>query len=369
MKRLKLFSKTFLYTLTLMILVVVIAHIFIYMLAPKMITEFTTTENVTEIITVSIREEKIIMQAIQRALPFSLICCLLISIVCSLLFSKAIVAPIERISASTDRMMKLDRAAACHIHSKDEIGLLAQNVNDLYSNLLSTIEHLEQEKDRVSEMERAKVDFLRAASHELKTPVTALNATLENMILGVGKYQDYAAYLPECKEMVERLSKMIHEILETSKLNGITEQPTTADLSELLEELCEPYQIIAAAHNISFAIDLPETFTVTIPLNSFSKAVSNILANAVAYTEEGKTVTVYMDGRSLMIENECVPIRNSEIPRLFEPFYRPDFSRNRESGGNGLGLYIVDVLLTSMNISYSFAPMKNPLGMCFTFQL
>lgn len=369
MKRLKLFPKTFLYTLALMVFVIVIAHILMYLLAPKMDMVFSTADDTAEVISFSIQEEKIVMQAIQRALPLSLICSLVISVICSLLFSKAIVAPIERISASTERMMKLDRAAACHIHSKDEIGLLAQNVNDLYSNLLSTIEHLEQEKDRVSEMEQAKVDFLRTASHELKTPVTALNATLENMILGVGKYQDYTAYLPECKEMVERLSKMIHEILETSKLNGITEQPTTADLSELLEELCEPYQIIAAAHNISFALDLPETFTATVPINPFSKAVSNILANAVAYTEEGKTVTVYMDGRSLMIENECVPIQSSEIPRLFEPFYRPDFSRNRENGGNGLGLYIVDALLTSMNISYSFAPMKNPPGMRFTFQL
>lgn len=369
MKKLKLFPKTFFYMLTIMIFVIVIAHILIYLLAPKMGMVISTSDNIAEKITVDIREEKIVMQAIQKALPFSFICSLLISVICSLLFSKAIVAPIERISASTERMMKLDRAAACTIHSKDEIGLLAQNVNDLYSNFLSTIEHLEQEKDRVSEMERAKVDFLRAASHELKTPVTALNATLENMILGVGKYQDYAAYLPECKDMVERLSKMIHEILETSKLNGITEQWATVDLSELLEELCEPYQLIAAAHNISFSLDLPETFTVTLPISSFSKAVSNVLANAVAYTEAGKAVTIFMDGRSLMIENECVPIQSSEISRLFEPFYRPDFSRNRESGGNGLGLYIVDALLTSINISYSFIPMKNPLGMCFTFKL
>ena len=333
MKKLKLFPKTFFYTLTIMIFVIVIAHILIYLLAPKMGMVISTSDNIAEKITVDIREEKIVMQAIQKALPFSFICSLLISVICSLLFSKEIV------------------------------------VNDLYSNFLSTIEHLEQEKDRVSEMERAKVDFLRAASHELKTPVTALNATLENMILGVGKYQDYAAYLPECKDMVERLSKMIHEILETSKLNGITEQWATVDLSELLEELCEPYQLIAAAHNISFSLDLPEIFTVTLPISSFSKAVSNVLANAVAYTEAGKAVTVFMDGRSLMIENECVPIQSSEISRLFEPFYRPDFSRNRESGGNGLGLYIVDALLTSINISYSFIPMKNPLGMCFTFQL
>ena len=190
------------------------------------------------------------------------------------------------------------------------------------------------------------------------------------MILGVGKYQDYTTYLPECKEMVEKLSKMIHEILETSKLNGITtEQPTTVDLPKLLKELCEPYQLIAAAHKKSFSLKLTEQFTVTIPISSFSKAVSNVLANAVAYTEAGKTISVYMDERRLMIENECVPIPNSDIPRLFEPFYRPDFSRNCESGGNGLGLYIVDTLLTSMNISYSFAPMKDQQGMCFTIDL
>lgn len=318
---------------------------------------------------VSIRQEKFVTEAVEKALPISLSCSLLISVVCSLLFSKAIADPIGKISAATEKMMELDRGASCSIYTKDEIGILAQNVNDLYSNLLSTIEHLEREKDAVRDMERAKVDFLRAASHELKTPVTALNATLENMILGVGKYQDYSTYLPECKEMVEQLSSMIHEILETSKLNLTAEPPRQVDLSELLAELCEPYQLIAAAHQISFLIDLPEQFPALLLVVPFSKAVSNILANAVAYTEAGKTVSVYIEGHSLMIENECVPIPTDEIHRLFEPFYRPDFSRSRESGGNGLGLYIVDTLLTSIDIPYSFVPMKSPPGMCFTIQL
>ena len=174
--------------------------------------------------------------------------------------------------------MKLDHGANCPIHTKDEIGTLAQNVNDLYSNLLSTIEHLEREKDAVRDMERAKVDFLRTASHELKTPVTALSATLENMILGVGKYQDCTTYLPECKEMAEQLSGMIHEILETSKLNLTAEAPKQVDVSELLAELCEPYQLIAAAHQITFSLDLPEQFPATLPAGPFSKAVSNVLA-------------------------------------------------------------------------------------------
>ena len=169
--------------------------------------------------------------------------------------------------------------------------------------------------------------------------------------------------------MVEQLSGMIHEILETSKLNLTAEAPKQVDVSELLAELCEPYQLIAAAHQITFSLDLPEQFPATLPAGPFSKAVSNVLANAVAYTEAGKVVSVYMEGRSLVVENECQPIPDDEIRRLFEPFYRPDFSRSRESGGNGLGLYIVDTLLTSMDISYSFKPMKSPPGMCFTIQL
>lgn len=106
---------------------------------------------------------------------------------------------------------------------------------------------------------------MRAASHELKTPLTALNATLENMILGIGKYQNVDVYLPECKDMAERLSEMIQEILETSKLGVplIREAPVKADLSSLLAQLCEPYEQIAKARKILFKQDLSGDF----PLN------------------------------------------------------------------------------------------------------
>lgn len=365
MKGLKLFPKIFLYTMSIMLFVVAVTHGLIYLLAPQMQLALNTPDDIV----VSIRQEQFVAEAVGKALPITLSGSLLISAVCSLLFSKAIADPIKRISASTGQMMKLDHGVDCPVYTRDEIGTLAQNVNDLYAKLLSTIEYLEQEKSAVRDMERARVDFLRAASHELKTPVTALNATLENMILGVGKYQDYAAYLPECKEMAGQLSEMIHEILEASRLNLTAELPKQVDVSGLLAKLCEPCQLIAAAHQIVFSFDLPEHLFTVLPVGPFSKSVSNILANAVAYTETGKSVSVYMDENRLIIENECEPIPDQEICRLFEPFYRPDFSRSRERGGNGLGLYIVDTLLTSVNMPYSFAPMKSPPGMRFTIQL
>ena len=252
-----------------------------------------------------------------------------------------------------------------------QIGRLADNINDLYQSLLSTIESLEIEKQRVNESEKSKVDFLRAASHELKTPVTALNAILENMILGIGKYKDYDAYLPECKEITEHLAEMIHDILEASKadISAKSEAAASVDLSELLSSLCEPYGLIAKTRGITFSMDLSNGFSSVLPPRMFEKAISNIIANAVAYTETGKTISVYFDENHIMIENECVPIPTESLRHIFEPFYRPDFDRNRCEGGNGLGLYITDTFLKTMGIPYSFCPMEEPQGMRFTISL
>ena len=107
MKRMKLFPKIFLYTLTIMLFVVVISHGLIYLLAPRMQLSLSTQDDVV----VSINQAKFITEAVTKALPISLSYSLLISIVCSLLFSKAIADPIKRISASTERMMELDQTA------------------------------------------------------------------------------------------------------------------------------------------------------------------------------------------------------------------------------------------------------------------
>ena len=127
--------------------------------------------------------------------------------------------------------------------------------------------------------------------------------------------------------------------------------------------------LIAKAKGIVFRLELFDNFTAVLPQHLFEKAISNILSNAVAYTETGKTIYVYFDEKNLIIENECQPISDEILRHLFEPFYRPDFSRNRDNGGNGLGLYIVATLFHAMDISYSFIPMKHPQGMRFIINL
>lgn len=167
------------------------------------------------------------------------------------------------------------------------------------------------------------------------------------------------------------LADMIHDILETSKagMSAENEEAVETDLSEMLSSLCEPYMLIVRTKGIDFCLEMPDSFEAVLPPQMFGKAVSNNLANAVAYTEPGRTVSVYFDRRDILIENECVPIPKEALQHIFEPFYRPDFARDRDKGGNGLGLYIVDTLLKTMNIFYSFWPMEEPQGMRFTIHL
>ena len=340
MKQLKLFPKVFIYTLALMLIITLLASGMIYLLAPilpsdNVLTEgigragtsydVTVIEDESGIAPASIPRNTAITNAVLSSLPYTISVCFIVSLVCAFLFSRAITKPIKHILYITTHMEELYETAACEVYSRDEIGMLSTGINALYQKLLLTIEHLREEKNRVADAEKQKVDFLRVASHELKTPVTSLNAMLDNMIMGVGKYKDYAIYLPLCKEQTEQLGAMISEILETSKLGeDIENEPAQAfDAAAHVSALSDPYKMIAQANGQQFKVKLEDCIPVSLPANMFSKALSNVLSNAVAYTEYGKTISVYAIGRELIVENECLPFPEAQLKHIFEPFYRP----------------------------------------------
>lgn len=299
-------------------------------------------------------------------LPASILMCIIIAIIFSLLYARAITRPIKSISYATHHMTKLKRDARCRINSKDEFGELAANINYLYDNLLNTIASLEAELKKVTSMEKDKNDFLRAASHELKTPVTAISVIMDNMILGIGKYKNHDEWLSKCKDLVDNLADKLRDILDASRLEDISEPHETLSIDELCREVLEPYIIIAKARSLDIYIDFSASFTITAPPKLLEKALSSIFSNAVLYANPGGKFSVYCKGRSLIVENECTPIPEDQLSKLYEPFYRPDISRSRETGGNGLGLYIVKTILHRLELDYSFEPISSPEGMRFT---
>ena len=333
MKKIKLFPKIFLFTFAMMLLISFIAHLLIFLIAPAqnvLVTNILVTNAGASTLS-EVDMPRLITQTMLKTFPISILCCATISALFSYFFSRGITTPILSLSKSAN---------------------------------------LELEKEKVSLAEKEKIDFLRTASHELKTPVTELNATLENMILGIGEYRDYETYLPKCKEITEQLGDMIRDILNASRLQtqGNNEPCSNFSLRTLLTELCEPYRLIAEAKGVKFKIELSSDAFVYLPEGRLKKAISNILSNAVNYTEAGQSISVVFDKNKLSVSNECSVLPPEQLQHIFEPFYRPDLAHSQATGGNGLGLYIVQTILDKLRLKYQFVPMPNDGGMSFTIQ-
>ena len=180
-------------------------------------------------------------------------------------------------------------------------------------------------------MKQVNFEFLRGASHELKTPLTSLKIVLENMQFKVGKYKDRDFYLEKCGEMVDELDAGIRELLLMSKMDSF-EKSEWIKISEVVEEPLRRNQIMIAEKNLQMRIEVGEQ-KIWLNRTALSMVLANLIGNAVKYAEEGGKISVQM-------RDEVLEIKNS---------YRVG---TNEQSGSGLGLYIVKNLLKRYGLKY-----------------
>ena len=357
MKKSSIFKRTFCYSFLIMLLVILVAHGLIWLIVPRVciVTEESSTEYMM-VVGAEFDTEEIIELSLLKGLIFSFVCCSLFVFIVSYYWARITVKPIKEMVGITKKMASLEPDAACDIRTNDEFEQLSDNLNSLYKKLFYTIEQLRQQIETTAEAEKTKIDFLYAASHELKTPITACNAILENMILKVGKYNDYDRYLPESKAMLEELYLMIQNILETNRLNNGLNiiHKKKYKIKELLEDMIIPFEMIAKAKGVNLFVSLTGEDMIKTDRDLLKKALSNILMNAVVYTEKGKKVDISYRDHKLVISNEGQIIEGESLKEIFEPFSRLEKSHSKAYGGSGLGLYIVHTIFTALNMEYTF---------------
>lgn len=302
-------------------------------------------------------------------LPLTSTIAVLFSVLFSWLYSEWLTKPIQNMLRVTEGMKNLEPDAYFQVDTQDEIGTLFLQLNQVYGQLWQTIDNLEKEKEHISEMEKSKVDFLRSASHELKTPLAGLRILLENMQFGVGRYKDHNRYLPEAINTVDQLNGMVKEILNASRIQGEAERAAKDNLciSEELSVVIKEYEILARSKHLHIEVKIDGEPNLLMSRQHFQQVLSNLIGNAIRYTDvDGE---IYIDGHigELSVWNSCVPLTDEQLVRIFEPFYRPDFSRAAYSGGTGLGLYIIREILDANGLPCSFRPKGQ--GMCFSILL
>ena len=275
-------------------------------------------------------------------LPYSLLASFVLSLLASYLYARMISAPILEIKQMTKRMKRLDRTASLPIHSQDEIGVLKQQINDLYHHLLEVIDNLEQQKQENLKLEQMKVEFLRGASHELKTPLASLKIILENMRDKIGRYKDRDRYLLVSLDIVDEMNQIVLEILSLSSVQELGGDKEWIQLDDVVNRILTQNQVLVENRSLSIDNYLPAT-SIFMNLPILKLVLSNIISNAVKHSDKGGVIRIGLEneGTDFVIENTSVSKENISTK-----------AQSKKEGG--LGLFVVKYLLEHEELSYRF---------------
>ena len=312
-----------------------------------------------------------------KLLPFIAAMILLISIIGAVLCSRYYSKPLVNICTVAKRMTTLDMTWKCEVNRKDEIGVLASSLNEMSGRLSDALdslqtanEQLQRDIEREREQEKQRIDFFTSVSHELKTPLAILKGELEGMIYQVGEYKDREHYLRHCLKTTDDMEGIIKEILSAARMGGSDFQLVRSelDISRMLQKACQKVKGRMEDKEMDLCMDIQPDFHYEGDGRLLEKVFSNVLSNAVAYSPVGAGVKVSLQDGVFSVENTGVHIEAADLKQIFTPFYRVDKSRNRNSGGSGLGLYITKTILDHHGIAYRLENTENGVRFIAKFQ-
>ena len=291
-----------------------------------------------------------------HVLPYTMLGSLLVALVFSYLYSRFVTRPIRRMAAVTTTMQRLEKGAHYPVNSHDEIGVLGRNINGLYQNLWQTIRSLEHENKRITQLEKEKIAFLRAASHELKTPLAALRIILENMQLNIGEYKNRDQHLAESVAQVDRLAAMVNDVLRSGSVaDQALRQEKRLRIDKLLVEVVDDYMLLAKTRGMTFAVNTEPT-TIRTNRDMMHHVISNLVSNAVHHGDTGSVIKITCNQHELAIKNACKPLTKQQLQHVFDPFYRSSDATKQHADSSGIGLYTVKMLLDARGLDYDFTP-------------
>lgn len=202
----------------------------------------------------------------------------------------------------------------------------------------------------VDRLERVRRDFVANASHELKTPITAIRG-LSETILDDEEMEDSIrlSFIEKIKVQSIRLSSLVIDLMTLSRLESGNDDQNVqpVDLTDVVRRSCAGMKMVCQDKGLSLSLEFDSDKHVVIPgdIQTISQLVDNLIDNAIKYTPDGGGIAVLLreqDGKARFeVKDSGIGISPQYQKRVFERFYRIDKARSRELGGTGLGLSIV----------------------------
>ena len=293
-----------------------------------------------------------------NAMIFAAVIALIIAMVMGAIFARTIAAPVKKITNAAKALKEGDYSARTGMTGSDEIARLG-NMFDLMADSVESNRKLER---------RLATDV----AHELRTPLMAIQSTVEAMIDGV--FKPDAERLETLNSEVQRLSRLVDALLKLSRLESRTKpiEQKKVDLTEMLSSVVQTHQayIHDAGLNLEFEYD-PHVYVFG-DADLLRQATANLISNAVRYTPEGGTITIMARKGDLMgqivVKDTGIGLTPEEAKLVFQRFWRADSGRARATGGLGIGLSVVKEIVEQHNGWVRVEGRPNE-GACFTIYI
>lgn len=209
--------------------------------------------------------------------------------------------------------------------------------------------------------------FITDASHELKTPLTIIDANIEVMEMESGESQ----WTKSTRKQIQRLSGLVQQLVTLSRLDeekGL-EEKCEFNLSEAVSECVQPYESLAQTREKNLTLNIEEDITYTGDERSIRQLAGILMDNAVKYSSENGNITLTLKkkGKKIFLEvyNNADDLPQGKLDVLFERFYRLDSSRNSGTGGSGIGLSVAKAIVQAHKGKIT-AENKNGRGLTIT---
>ena len=226
-------------------------------------------------------------------------------------------------------------------------------------------------------LDNMRRDFVANASHELKTPIAAIQGAVESLQdWALGDPGQARQFVDMAARQVDRLVNLAGDLLKLSSVEHDIESRQivleTVDLMDLLRGVAESLRVPAAERRVELRVSCPDSLRVEANVSLLEQAVANLLDNAIKYSEPGRSVSVgagvTADAVEISVRDQGCGIEPQHLDRLFERFYRVDPARSREAGGTGLGLSIVKHIALAHGGSVAVSSVPGE-GSIFTIRL
>ena len=262
---------------------------------------------------------------------------LFLTLIATILVVRNMVRPMKNMAIAARKFAAGDLAARAPLPKyQDELYDMTMSFNSM--------------ADAMQNSEETRRGLIASVSHDLRTPMTSIAGFVDGILDGTIKPEKQEHYLRIISDETKRLARMANGMLALSKLEASREvEKTLFDISELVRRIIIGFEQKLTEKRIEVELDIPEQQMIKAEHDSLFQAVYNLIDNAVKFTDVSGKITVYMAENAGKLQCNVINT-GSQIPPeklkfIFDRFYKGDTSRNRNSSGSGLGLYITKTVI------------------------